>query len=174
MGMNVGSGDSHGVKSDINVTPLVDVVLVLLIIFLVTMPVVMRTVTLEVPRKADEHEDTTVASKSIILTVLPDLQVNVADGVKEDRKVSSLELTRELRTVLEGRSGEKIVFVDFCADVPWQEVVSTMDRVRGVASPESMDIKSRREAGADIKVALKKKDKKSERNPEKPNPCPEE
>ena len=47
MGMG-GGGKPNSVKSEINVTPLVDVVLVLLIIFLVTMPVVMRTVTLEV------------------------------------------------------------------------------------------------------------------------------
>ena len=56
MGMGTSSGPGQ-VKSDINVTPLVDVVLVLLIIFLITMPVVMRTVTLEVPRKADDTED---------------------------------------------------------------------------------------------------------------------
>ena len=46
MGMQVGK--QGGVKTDINVTPLIDVVLVLLIIFLVTMPIMMKTITIEV------------------------------------------------------------------------------------------------------------------------------
>lgn len=168
MGMGTSSGPNQ-VMSNINVTPLVDVVLVLLIIFLITMPVVMRTVTLEVPRKADAEEET--AAKPIIVTQRADGQINFADGIKEDRVISSLDLTKELRTVLSQKSGEKVVFVDFCEGVPWQEVVSTMDRVRAVASPESMPIQERRKAGGDIKVALKKKDKASERDPNKPDPC---
>jgi biopolymer transport protein ExbD len=168
MGMGTSSGPNQ-VKSDINVTPLVDVVLVLLIIFLITMPVVMRTVTLEVPRKAEDTEET--AAKPIIVTQRADGQVNFHDAIKDDRVISSLELTKELRTVLSQKSGEKVVFVDFCDGVPWQDVVSTMDRVRAVASPESAPIKDRRAAGGDIKVALKKKEKKSEMDPNKPDPC---
>ena len=168
MGMGTSSGPNQ-VKSDINVTPLVDVVLVLLIIFLITMPVVMRTVTLEVPRKAEDTEET--AAKPIIVTQRADGQVNFHDAIKEDRVISSLDLTKELRDVLKAKSGEKVVFVDFCDGVPWQDVVSTMDRVRAVASPESAPIKERREAGGDIKVALKKKEKKSEMDPNKPDPC---
>jgi biopolymer transport protein ExbD len=170
MGMGVSSGPNQ-VKSDINVTPLVDVVLVLLIIFLITMPVVMRTVTLEVPRKAEANEDTSTASKSIIVTHRADGSINLADGIKEDRSISSLDLTKELRPVLEQKQGEKVVFVDFCDGVRWQDVVSTMDRVRAVASAETAPIKDRREAGGSIKVALKKKDKKSEVDPNKPDPC---
>jgi biopolymer transport protein ExbD len=161
MGMQMGGGPGQ-MKSDINVTPLVDVVLVLLIIFLVTMPVLMRTVTLEVPRKADQHEDTTTASKSIILTYRPDTQVVLSDGIKDDRKVPAIELARELRPLIEQKQGEKVVFVDFCDHVPWQAVVETMDRVRSLASDPSHN---------EIKVALKKKDKRSERDPEKTDPC---
>ena len=49
------SQKSDGMMTEINITPLVDVVLVLLIIFLVTMPIMMKQVTLEVPRKADTN-----------------------------------------------------------------------------------------------------------------------
>ena len=170
MGMGVSSGPGQ-VKSEINVTPLVDVVLVLLIIFLVTMPVVMRTVTLEVPRKAEAMEDTSTAAKSIIVTQRADGSINLSDGIKEDRTISSLDLTKELRPVIAQKSGEKVVFIDFCEGVPWQDVVTTMDRVRAVASEETAPIKERREAGGNIKVALKKKDKRSEVDPNKPDPC---
>ena len=51
MGMSSGSGDKKAVSSDINVTPLIDVLLVLLIIFLVVMPIMMKMETLNIPRK---------------------------------------------------------------------------------------------------------------------------
>ena len=53
MAMSVGSGSSEGeakAMSDINTTPLVDVMLVLLIIFLITIPVITKTVPVELPR----------------------------------------------------------------------------------------------------------------------------
>ena len=54
MSMNVGpgdSGDEEEVNSTINTTPLVDVMLVLLIIFLITIPVVTQSITLELPKE---------------------------------------------------------------------------------------------------------------------------
>ena len=50
MGMSSG-GNKNSVQSEINVTPLIDVLLVLLIIFLVVMPIMMKMETLQVPRK---------------------------------------------------------------------------------------------------------------------------
>ena len=56
MGMSSGGGgNSKNVSSDINVTPLIDVLLVLLIIFLVVMPIMMKMETLNVPRKLDDQ-----------------------------------------------------------------------------------------------------------------------
>src|SRR5258707_829379 len=57
MGMSSGSGDKKSVQSEINVTPLIDVLLVLLIIFLVVMPIMMKMETLEIPRKITENEE---------------------------------------------------------------------------------------------------------------------
>ena len=52
MGMNIGSGgDEDEVNSTINTTPLVDVMLVLLIIFLITIPVVTQSIKLELPKE---------------------------------------------------------------------------------------------------------------------------
>ena len=51
MAMNVGgSGEEQGVMANINTTPLVDVMLVLLIIFLVTIPVINKTVKVDLPK----------------------------------------------------------------------------------------------------------------------------
>ena len=54
MGMNLGSsGDEDEVVSSINTTPLVDVMLVLLIIFLITIPVVTQTVAVNLPKETN-------------------------------------------------------------------------------------------------------------------------
>ena len=53
MAMNVGEQDDGGLMSEINTTPLVDVMLVLLIIFLITVPVVIQTVPVELPKVAN-------------------------------------------------------------------------------------------------------------------------
>ncbi len=61
MGMNVSSGDSDpggAILSEINTTPLVDVMLVLLIIFLITVPVITRTVQLELPKASNIATET--------------------------------------------------------------------------------------------------------------------
>jgi biopolymer transport protein ExbD len=70
MAMNVGSPDSSGEEtpmSDINTTPLVDVMLVLLIIFLITVPVVLQSVDVELPKV--RFEPTTTKPENVNLSV---------------------------------------------------------------------------------------------------------
>jgi biopolymer transport protein ExbD len=59
MSMNIpGSGDDEGAISEINTTPLVDVMLVLLIIFLITVPVITQTVPLTLPKARNVATET--------------------------------------------------------------------------------------------------------------------
>lgn len=55
--MNFGPSQEEEVMSEINMTPLVDVMLVLLIIFIITIPVINHTVKLELPRAATQPND---------------------------------------------------------------------------------------------------------------------
>ncbi|MBE7447732.1 MAG: biopolymer transporter ExbD [Kofleriaceae bacterium] len=156
MGMSMGGG--KGVKNDINVTPLIDVVLVLLIIFLVTMPIMMRTITLEVPRKIQDFEDPVAASKQISVLIKADLSVTINDGAK-DTEVPLTELAKTLRPVLDEKKTDKIVFVDFEDPVPWRHVVEVMDTVRSVAGEEGRRQDPNSSADPNpIKVALKMKE----------------
>jgi biopolymer transport protein ExbD len=70
MGMNVGSSDSgeDEVVSTINTTPLVDVMLVLLIIFLITVPVVTQSVTINLPLERNEVRVTKPENIEIAVT----------------------------------------------------------------------------------------------------------
>lgn len=155
MGMSTGGGGKGSVQSEINVTPLIDVLLVLLIIFMVVMPVMMKMETLQVPRKLDEvNEQPDPNASMLTVKVLRDLTVQFSDGLSETPLViQHSDIPKTLRPKLEAMSNsataEKVVFVDFEEEVPWSEVVSTMDSIRGLAADVNHD---------EIKVALKVKE----------------
>jgi biopolymer transport protein ExbD len=76
MGMNIGAGDDSGeeqLNNSINTTPLVDVMLVLLIIFLITIPVVTNTVKLELPK--ERNLPTQTKPENIVIAVNRDGEV---------------------------------------------------------------------------------------------------
>ena len=67
MAMSAGPSDDGAPMSDINTTPLVDVMLVLLIIFLITVPVVIQTIPMEIPKVA--FEPTTTKPENVSLSI---------------------------------------------------------------------------------------------------------
>lgn len=156
MGMSSGSRDKHGVQSEINVTPLIDVLLVLLIIFLVVMPIMMKMETLDIPRKLEDNE--IVADPNTVMITIT-VRAGGADLTFDENgkqtQIPAADLLRTLRPKLENwRSGsEKVVFVNFDDDVPWAEVVGTMDSIRSLATDANHD---------EIKVALKIKEDKQQ------------
>ena len=155
MGMSSGSGDKRAVQSEINVTPLIDVLLVLLIIFLVVMPIMMKMETLQVPRKIDDQNEMPDPNASqLTVKVKNDLSIAFNDGSSEnDTPIKAVDIASTLRPKLEAMNAQsdKVVFVEFEEEVPWNEVVMTMDTIRSLASDVNHD---------EIKVALKVKEEK--------------
>ena len=152
MGMSSG-GNKGGVQSEINVTPLIDVLLVLLIIFLVVMPIMMKMETLEIPRKIDDNTET-VAQDTVLLTVKVKASGDLMfiDGDKDPVQMAAADLLRQLRPKLEAavaRAQDRVVFVDFEEGCNWGQVVTTMDSIRSLASDVNHD---------EVKVALKLKE----------------
>src|SRR5262249_53321012 len=94
-----------GAKSDINVTPLVDVVLVLLIIFMVITPVVQMGYPVKVPPKAPPGTPMDLLKDQIVLRYLPGQQVMINND-----RVSLDDFPQRLREVLKGRTGKMIFF----------------------------------------------------------------
>ena len=82
MAMSVGSGDEGGAIASINTTPLVDVMLVLLIIFLITIPVITKTVPVQLPKAVNIPTQT----KPENITIAVDKDGNV---YWNDRKVTN-------------------------------------------------------------------------------------
>ena len=155
MGMSTGGGGKGSVQSEINVTPLIDVLLVLLIIFLVVMPIMMKMETLEIPRHIQENE--APDPNAIMLTVKVKVTGDIVFSENEkDTPIVAAELVRLLRSRLEAvaaRGAEKVIFVDFEDSVPWANVVATMDQIRSLATDINHDA---------VKIALKVKEPKTQ------------
>ncbi|MCE9669098.1 biopolymer transporter ExbD [Myxococcus stipitatus] len=94
MGMSAGGGRG-GVKSDINVTPLVDVVLVLLIIFMVVTPKLMRGEAVELPKATQVEEGD--KSDPVVLSVTPDRGYFVEKDRYPDAKSFQARIQEEHR-----------------------------------------------------------------------------
>ena len=109
--------------ADINVTPLVDVMLVLLVIFMVTAPLINQTgVSVNLPT-AKTGQSVPQQSESAVITVR-------SDGIWiDDRKFSQQEFTDKFAAVLTARA-PKEVFLRADRDVPYGEVIRVMDQLR--------------------------------------------
>lgn len=118
---------TQGVRSEINVTPLVDVVLVLLIIFLVTMPILLEQIRIEVPKKAESLRLPDLA-KDPLLVELKDGRLLVS-GVE----IARSELSARVKERLE-RGPDKVVFVDFDDATRYGDAVSIMDTCKGAGA----------------------------------------
>ena len=124
MGMDVG-GKGGGPRSEINVTPFVDVVLVLLIIFMVMTPLLLREIGVNIPRKADEEVTADVAAQQMVLHLREDGQIMLAN-----QRVRIETLDQELRRLLAQRR-EKLLFVRVDDRVSYDLAVRAMDLCRG-------------------------------------------
>jgi biopolymer transport protein TolR len=122
MAMDLG-GAKGGVKSDINVTPLVDVMLVLLIIMMLVAPMLQQGVAVRLPTatnttdKPETQEQTVLAiskDKSFFLNAKP-----VTEG----------ELATRLNEILENKK-EKIVLIKADEEVEYSAVMQAMDQLR--------------------------------------------
>jgi biopolymer transport protein TolR len=144
-------GDNNRLMSDINVTPFVDVMLVLLIIFMVTAPMMIQGVDISLPETTSEP----LASEEEPLLISID-----RDGKIYMNKVPvAIDfLQNKLETLLEGRS-EQQVFLRADRRIPYGTVVHVMSQIKGagvvklgiVTVPESQE-----------RTDLSKKDQKEE------------
>ena len=112
MAMNVGSlGDQEEMVSSINTTPLVDVMLVLLIIFLITIPVVTTSIPVQLPKERNEIRET--KPENIVLSVdlqdriyWNDLRIPTTDALI-DRLKKVAVLTPQPEVQIRGDGGAK-------------------------------------------------------------------
>ena len=141
MAMDVG-GTKGGLKADINVTPLVDVMLVLLIIMMLIAPMLNEGVSVKLPKanntvEKPQSQDQTIiaiaANKSIYLNAKP---------------VPEQELAKRVGDILESKT-EKIVLIKADQEVEYGAVMAVMDQLRQAAIEDiGLVTEPKREGGA--------------------------
>jgi biopolymer transport protein TolR len=106
--MGMAAGGKQGIKNEINITPLVDVVLVLLIIFMVITPMLQRGKSVTLPKATNIEKDKT-ESDPLILSVTPDkkmfLENDELDAEALEKRIhEELEKDPSKRILLKGDS----------------------------------------------------------------------
>ncbi|WP_224241751.1 ExbD/TolR family protein [Hyalangium gracile] len=101
--MGMSAGPSKGIKNEINVTPLVDVVLVLLIIFMVITPMLQRGKSVTLPKATNIEKDKAEADP-LILSVTPDKKMFL-----ENDEYDATGMEKKLREELETNPGKRIL-----------------------------------------------------------------
>ena len=102
--MGMSAGPSGGIKNEINVTPLVDVVLVLLIIFMVITPMLQRGKSVTLPKAQNIEKERKGDADPLILSVTPDKKTFV-----ENDEFDAAGLERKLRDELEKDPSRRIL-----------------------------------------------------------------
>ena len=121
--MAVQLGDGGGVKSDINVTPLVDVMLVLLIIMMIVAPLLQQGVSLTLPQASNSAEKPETQDQTV-LAITADKRYYV-----NSQQVSPDRLAARVVEVLEDKA-QKIVIIKADVDAEYGAVMEAMDTLR--------------------------------------------
>jgi biopolymer transport protein ExbD/biopolymer transport protein TolR len=117
------NGRTQSALSDINITPLVDVVLVLLLIFMVTAPVLQSGVEVAVPQTRNVNQ---LTEEHTVVTIDKDQNVFL-----QDKPVNIHDLARALQTTgPTPASAKRVVYVRADQKVPFGAFASVMDAVR--------------------------------------------
>jgi biopolymer transport protein ExbD len=120
--MDVG-GSKGGVKADINVTPLVDVMLVLLIIMMLVAPMLQQGVSLTLP-KADHTVDKPESNEQTVIAIAANKTMYL-----NAKPIAETELATKVTEVLDTKT-EKIVIIRADVDVDYGTVMAAMDQLR--------------------------------------------
>ena len=126
--MSLSSNQKNSVLSDINVTPLVDVMLVLLIIFMVTAPLIQHGIKVDLPKA----NATTVESKEdqLIVTITKDLKYYIGDNA-----FTIEEFQKKIPFVFKARK-DKSIYINADSALPYGAVVKAMAVIKNAGFEE--------------------------------------
>ena len=122
MSMDVG-GAKGGMKADINVTPLVDVMLVLLIIMMLIAPMLQKGVDVKLPLAANTTDKPETQEQTVVAIDASRQMYLNGIRIRED------DLRTQIEAVMENMK-EKVVLIKGDEDAPYSSIMAAMDRLR--------------------------------------------
>jgi biopolymer transport protein ExbD len=123
MSMSTGEGGG-GLTNEINVTPMIDVLLVLLIIFMMVVPMARKAIDIQLPDPNPAVAPANAVSQQIVLEVLPNGQFAV-----NKEPLNKDNLTKRLKEIYDPRP-DKLIFIKGDPTVKYQDVIFAMDMAR--------------------------------------------
>jgi biopolymer transport protein ExbD len=120
-----GGNPGSGLSNEINVTPMIDVLLVLLIIFMMVIPMSRKAIDLQLPDPTPDNTNSGPPPSQIVLEVLPGATFRV-----NTIPVTKAELPKKLKDIYDPRP-DKIIFVKGDPAVKYSDVIWAMDVARG-------------------------------------------
>ena len=124
MSMSAGGNEAGGLTNEINVTPMIDVLLVLLIIFMMVVPMARKAIDIQLPDPNPAVAPANAVSQQIVLEVLP----NGAFSVNKE-PLNKDNLVKRLKEIYDPRP-DKLIFVKGDPKVTYQDVIFAMDMAR--------------------------------------------
>ena len=127
MGMSAG-GNSTGLTSEINVTPMVDIMLVVLIIFMVITPFLQQGVSVALPRdmKNPEEDKAIIKESSVVVAITADGKLFLGK-----KPIEEADLKTEIDAKMEGKTAEeRIVYIRSDVGADYGKVVNTINTIR--------------------------------------------